>query len=246
MNYCNTKLNVVIPMAGAGSRFAQAGYAFPKPLINVRNKPMIQIVIENLDIEANYTFLVSHDHIKKYAIDTMLDFLVPNCNVIPVKELTEGAACTVLLARDIINNDDPLFMANSDQFVEWDADEVMHKFVDSHTDGGMVIFDSVHPKNSFVKLDDNGYAVEVAEKKVISNMATNGLYFWQRGSDFVKYADQMISAGRKTNNEYYVAPVYQEAINDGKKFIVGRIRKHWPIGIPEDLDYFLANYKDPL
>ena len=107
----------------------------------------------------------------------------------------------------------------------------------------MIIFDSVHPKNSFVKIDDTGFATEVAEKKVISHMATNGLYFWQHGSDFVRYAEQMIRSGRKTNGEYYVAPVYQEAINDDKKFIVQGIDHHWPIGIPEDLDYFVNNYK---
>jgi dTDP-glucose pyrophosphorylase len=243
MKYRNTNLNVVIPMAGAGSRFAQVGYAFPKPLISVKGKPMIQVVIENLNIEAQYTFLVRGEHIKKYGIDVMLDMLVPKCNVIPIDETTEGAACTVMRAAPFIDNDSPLFMANSDQFVEWNANLVMNNFINSKSDGGMIIFDSVHPKNSFVKIGSDGFATEVAEKKVISHMATNGLYFWQHGSDFVRYAEQMIRGGRKTNGEYYVAPVYQEAINDDKKFIVQGIDKHWPIGIPEDLDYFLANYR---
>jgi dTDP-glucose pyrophosphorylase len=246
MRYINDNMNVVIPMAGAGSRFAQAGYSFPKPLINVRGKPMIQVVIENLNIEAQYTFIVQKEHKMKYGIHEMLSLIVPNCNVIDISEITEGAACTVLMAKDIINKDVPLFMANSDQFVEWNSKDVMTNFVESNADGGMVIFDSIHPKNSFVKLNSEGYATEVAEKKVISNMATNGLYFWNKGSDFVKYAEQMIHAKRKTNKEYYVAPVYQEAINDGKKFVVQRIDHHWPIGIPEDLNYFVNNYKGVL
>ena len=115
----NKKMNVLIPMAGAGSRFANAGYTFPKPLIEVNGKPMIQVVVENLNIDAHYIFLVQKEHYEKYNLKQLLNLISPECDIIQVDGLTEGAACTILLARDLINNDEPLLMANSDQFVEW-------------------------------------------------------------------------------------------------------------------------------
>ena len=112
------KMNVVIPMAGAGSRFAQVGYTFPKPLIEINGKPMIQVVLENLNIEANYTFIVQKEHYEKYSLQYLLNLIAPKCNIVQVDGITEGAACTTLLAKEFINNDAPLVMANSDQFVE--------------------------------------------------------------------------------------------------------------------------------
>ncbi|MFZ9377026.1 MAG: HAD-IA family hydrolase, partial [Candidatus Fonsibacter ubiquis] len=115
------KLNVLIPMAGAGSRFQQAGYTFPKPLIDVKGKPMIQTVIENLNVEANFIFVVQKEHREKYNLDTLLNLITPNCKIVEVDGITEGAACTTLLAKKFIDNDQSLLMANSDQFVEWDS-----------------------------------------------------------------------------------------------------------------------------
>ncbi len=123
----NEKLNVLIPMAGAGSRFEQAGYTFPKPLIEVRNKPMIQVVVENLNLDANYIYVVQKAHREKYNLDTLLNLLTPGCKIVETDGLTEGAACTALLAKEYIDNDNPLFFANSDQFVEWDSNEFMYK-----------------------------------------------------------------------------------------------------------------------
>ena len=111
------KMNVLIPMAGAGSRFASAGYTFPKPLIEVDGKPMIQVVVENLNIQANYTFIVQKEHYEKYNLQYLLNLIAPNCNIVQVNGLTEGAACTTLLAKEFIDNDFPLVIANSDQFV---------------------------------------------------------------------------------------------------------------------------------
>ena len=118
MKYSNTNLNVVIPMAGAGSRFAQVGYAFPKPLISVKGKPMIQVVVDNLNIDANYIYVVQKSHREKYNLDTLLNLITPECKIVEVDGITEGAACTALLAKEYINNDSPLFFANSDQFVD--------------------------------------------------------------------------------------------------------------------------------
>ena len=116
-------LNVLIPMAGAGSRFQAAGYTFPKPLIEVRGKPMIQVVVENLNIDANFIYVVQKTHREQYNLDTLLNLITPGCKVVEVDKMTEGAACTALLAKEFINNNNPLFFANSDQFVEWDSNE---------------------------------------------------------------------------------------------------------------------------
>jgi HAD superfamily hydrolase (TIGR01509 family) len=237
------KLNVLIPMAGAGSRFSQAGYTFPKPLIEVHGKPMIQVVVENLNIEANYIFIVQKDHYEKYNLKYLLNLIAPNCKIVQVEGLTEGAACTTLLAKEFIDNDAPLVMANSDQFVEWNSNECMYAFNADAIDGGILTFKATHPKWSYAKIGDDGFVSEVAEKKPISDNATVGVYFWKKGSDYVKYAEQMIAKNIRTNNEFYVCPVFNEAIGDGKKVRVKQIEKMWGIGTPEDLNYFLENRK---
>jgi beta-phosphoglucomutase-like phosphatase (HAD superfamily)/dTDP-glucose pyrophosphorylase len=238
------KLNVLIPMAGAGSRFSAAGYTFPKPLIEVRGKPMIQVVVENLNIEANYIFLVQKEHYETYNLKYLLNLIAPGCKIVQVDGLTEGAACTTLLAKEHINNDAPLVMANSDQFVEWNSNECMYAFSADSIDGGILTFKATHPKWSYAKLDENGFVSEVAEKKVISDEATVGIYYWRHGSDYVKYAEQMIDKNIRTNGEFYTCPVFNEAIGDGKKIRVKNIEKMWGIGTPEDLNYFLDNHKE--
>ena len=236
------KMNVLIPMAGAGSRFQQAGYTFPKPLIDVKGKPMIQIVVENLNIDANYIYVVQKSHREKYNLDTLLNLITPNCNIVEVDGLTEGAACTALLAKEHINNEHPLFFANSDQFVEWDSTEFMYKMNETNSDGGIVSFRATHPKWSFAKVDENGFVTEVAEKNPISDIATVGYYYWKNGSDFVKYAEEMIEKDIRVNNEFYVCPVFNQAIKDGKQIRTFDIPKMWGLGTPEDLTYYLENY----
>jgi HAD superfamily hydrolase (TIGR01509 family) len=239
----NEKLNVLIPMAGAGSRFEQAGYTFPKPLIEVKNKPMIQVVIENLNLDANYIYVVQKAHREKYNLDTLLNLLTPGCKIVETDGLTEGAACTALLAKEYIDNDNPLFFANSDQFVEWDSNEFMYKMQETDADGGIVTFTATHPKWSFAKTDENGLVTEVAEKNPISDIATVGYYYWKNGSDFVKYAEQMIEKNIRVNNEFYVCPVFNQAIKDCKQIRTFNTAGMWGLGTPEDLNYYLENYK---
>lgn len=239
-----SEINVLIPMAGAGSRFSVAGYTFPKPLIEVREKPMIQVVVENLNIKANFTYIVQKSHYEKYNLKFLLNLITPNCNIVQVDGVTEGAACTTLLAKEFIDSDKPLLIANSDQFVEWDSTKFYYSMTADKIDGGILTFKATHPKWSFVKLDENNYITEVAEKKPISDIATVGIYYWSKGSDYVKYAEQMIEKNIRVNNEFYVAPVYNEAILDGKKFKTFNIKKMWGLGTPEDLTIFLKNYEN--
>ena len=239
--WTNTELNVVIPMAGHGSRFAEAGYTFPKPLIEVNGKPMIQTVVENLNIDANFTFIVQQEHYDKYALKYLLNNIAPNCNIIKVSNVTQGAACTVLLAKQYIDNNNPLLLANSDQYVDWDSKDFYYTCENSSLDGCILTFNSTHPKWSYAKIDDDGYVAEVAEKKPISNHATVGIYYWNKGSDFVKYAERMIEKDIRVNNEFYVCPVFNQAIEDNKKITTYNINNMWGLGTPEDLEYYIKN-----
>jgi HAD superfamily hydrolase (TIGR01509 family) len=235
------KMNVLIPMAGAGSRFEQAGYTFPKPLIDVNGKPMIQRVVENLNIDARHIFIVQKSHYEKYSLQHTLNLISPNCEIVQVEGMTEGAACTTLLAKEFINNDEPLILANSDQYVEWESNQFMYSCMADDIDGSILTFRSTHPKWSYAKLNEEGFVTEVAEKKPISDNATVGIYFWKKGSDYVSCAESMVEKNIRVNNEFYVCPVYNEALLIGARVKTFNIDKMWGLGTPEDLDTFLKH-----
>ena len=242
----NGKCNIVIPMAGEGSRFAKQGYTFPKPLIDVNGKPMIQVVIDNLNMgkQAKFIFICRKEHVEKYNLVHLLQAYSDNCEIIVTDGLTEGAACSILLAKEFINNEDHLILANSDQFMEWDSNQFMYSMIADEIDAGICTFKNSHPKWSFAKLNEKGFVCQVAEKDPISDNATTGIYYWKKGSDFVKYAEQMIDKDIRVNNEFYTCPVFNEAIEDEKLIKIFPIEKMWGIGIPEDLEYFLKHYKE--
>lgn len=239
VKWVDDTMNVLIPMAGLGSRFKDAGFSFPKPLIEVNGKPMIQMVVDNLNLKANFIYLVLSEHLKQYNLKQMLNLITPKCKIIEVKGLTEGAACTTLLAKKFINNNNPLLIANSDQIIEWNSNEYFFGINSEKLDGSILTFNATHPKWSFVKKNNMGNVIEVAEKKPISNEATVGIYYWKKGKDYVKYAEQMINKNIRTNNEFYVCPVFNEAILDKKIIKTKKIDKMWGIGTPEDLNNYL-------
>ena len=232
-------MKVLIPMAGAGSRFEKAGYTFPKPLIEVNGKPMIQVVVENINVDAEHIFIVQREHYEKYNLSYLLNLIAPKCKIVQVDGITEGAACTTLLAKEHINDNSPLLIANSDQYVNWDSNEFLYSMQADGVDAGILTFESVHPKWSFAKLGEDGFVTEVAEKKPISNNATVGIYYWAKGSDYVKYAEQMIDRERRVNGEFYVCPVFNEAIEDNNKIKVFGVEGMWGLGTPEDLEIYL-------
>lgn len=238
-------LRILIPMAGAGSRFEKAGYTFPKPLIDIMGKPMIQVVVENLNIDAEYIFVVKKEHYEKYNLKNLLNIIAPNCKIIQIEKLTEGAACTTLLAKEYINDTKELLIVNSDQYVEWNSTEFMYSMESNQVDAGILTFNSTHPKWSYAKLNESGFVSEVAEKNPISSYATVGIYFWKHGQDYVKYAEQMIQKNIRVRNEFYVCPVFNEAIKDGKKIKIFEIDKMFGLGTPEDLEFFLKNKINP-
>lgn len=220
-------LKVVIPCAGLGSRFAKAGYNMPKPMIDVQGKAMIDVVVRNLNMKAKYIFIVQKVHVEQYDMKHLLEAIAPGCEVVVIDGLTQGAAETVLAAEHLINDGSPMVIANCDQFIEYNSSAFLYRMNSEGIDGGMLTFEDNDPKWSYVKLDEKGFICEIKEKEVISNIATVGIYFWKRGSDFVKYAKQMIERDIRVNNEYYVAPVYALAIDDGLKFRSSSVECMW-------------------
>jgi NDP-sugar pyrophosphorylase family protein len=246
-------LQIVIPMAGRGSRFASAGFTTPKPLIPVGGRPMIEWVIDNIRPRRlhRFIFLCLAGHLQTYPeVPAELRRLCPGCEIVPVATVTEGAACTVLLARRFIDSADPLMIANSDQLVELDINEYLAA-ADAPGVGGLIMtFWSDHPKWSYCRLRPDGDVTEVVEKKVVSNEATVGIYNFRAGRDYVRAADAMIAANLRVNNEFYVAPTYNQLIAEGARIITMKTGREFAgmhgVGTPEDLAAFQksAFYKE--
>lgn len=233
-------LNIVIPMAGRGSRFSKVGYVMPKPLIDVNGFPMIRWVTDNIrpSCEHRFIYICQEEHLKKYNLSDFLEKLSPGCCIITVDHITEGAACTVLLAEAEIDDSNPMMIANSDQYVDTNIDEYL-SFIQNY-DGLIMTMPADDQKWSYIRYNDEKLVTLVREKEVISNEATVGIYNYAHGADFVKYAHCMIEKNIRVNNEFYVAPVYNEMIADQKRIVFKDVgAKMHGLGIPEDLDAFL-------
>lgn len=239
-------LNIVIPMAGAGSRFNVAGYADPKPLIPVHGKPMIKVVIENLTPvqQHRFIFVCQSTHAAEYGLHEKLTDWAPGCIVIEINGVTEGAACTVLTAKSFIDNDSPLMIANSDQFIDMDVNQYLSILDDISIDGLIMTMRASDPKWSFVELDSSQNVTRVVEKDVISDEATVGIYNYRRGRDFVSAAEAMIANNELVNGEFYVAPVYNRLIENGHKISIFNVGSEsagmFGLGTPADLEFFLT------
>lgn len=243
----NPRIQVVIPMAGEGSRFQKAGYTVPKPFINIRGKHMIQWVVDNvssLKYKLDFIFLCREKHLENNSM-SFLHSQGISYKIVPVNTLTDGAACTVLLAKNVLNPELPIVIVNSDQYLEWNADSFYTSLLNPTYDGVISTFyspDSSDIKWSFVELDENTLITKVAEKIWLGPNATTGIYGWKRASDFILYTEQMIQKNIRVNNEFYVCPVYNEAIQDSKKIRHIECKKLWGLGVPDDLEYFLSNF----
>lgn len=237
-------LNIVIPMAGRGSRFADAGYRDPKPLIPVAGVPMIRLVISNLAParEHRFVFVCQRAHVAAYDLERRLRAWAPGCELVLLDGVTEGAACTVLAAAGLIDNGDELMIANSDQYVDVDIDHYLSRMPAQRLDGLIMTMTAHDPKWSFVGLGADGLVARVVEKQVISDEATVGIYNFARGADFVAGARRMIAADARVNNEFYVAPVYNELIAGGARVGICNVGAEaagmYGLGIPADLRLF--------
>ena len=236
------EMQIVIPMAGEGKSYIKAGYKFPKYLVDIAGKPMIQWVVENINAEAKYIFIVQKDHYEKYNLKYMLSLLVKNSKIVTVENQTEGAPQTILKAENIINKELPLAIINSDQILEWNSNEFFYAMAADDCDGGIVTFDSIHPMYSYVQINKKGFISECAEKKPISRYATAGVYYFRRAKDFISGAKRMIKKEIKIHDQYFVCPVYNELIAKKMRIRKYDIDKIWSFSVPEDLDYFINNY----
>lgn len=233
-------MQVVIPMAGLGSRFTN--YSHPKPLLDVFGKTMIETVVRNLSIDCKYTFIVRKEHYEKYNLQHLLNIISPNCNIVQLDRTTQGSACTVLEAEEFIDREKPILLANSDQFVEWDSNEFLYS--SQSLDFSILTFKgSSHPKWSYSKLDDNGFVIETAEKRVISDHPHVGIFWWKKAGDMIDSFNEMINQEKTVNGEYYVAESINYLIKEGKRGKIFDCDKMWGIGDPEGYEKFISLYK---
>ena len=237
-------LNIVIPMAGYGSRFVSAGFVEPKPMIKVHGKPMIQLVVENLRPKKphRFIFICREEHLRVYDLKSFLLDIAPDSLIISIKEVTEGAACTVLLSKKLINNDQQLMIANCDQFIDVDINEYLARMDNPKIDGMIMTMRASDCKWSYIKYNKMNLVEFVVEKQVISDEATVGIYNFRNGSDFVGSAEAMIQMNMRVNNEFYVAPTYNHLIAEGKSIAFFNVGSSgcgmYGLGTPEDLDWF--------
>ena len=236
-------MNILITMAGAGTRFAKVGYKEPKPFIDVAGTPMIKRVVDNINLKGKYIFIVQEAHLEQFPyMKQKLQELHDDVEIVTIDQLTEGAACTALLARDLINNQEPLLICNSDQCVDWDSGHFIKYITKNNFDGAIPYFLSDSPKHSYSQINYTTKLItQVAEKQVISNLATVGIYYWRQGNMFVECAEQMIADNIRFNNEFYICPVYNTLIHRHN----GRVCPY-PVfemngmGTPEELEIFLS------
>lgn len=225
-------MNIVIPAAGAGRRFVDAGYLVPKPFLPINGKPMVQIAIDNLADENDKVYLLMRSEHIAYAQGTDLTQRNNVCFVM-IDQLTEGAACTVLRTKKFIDNDEPLLIANSDQYIEYDRGAWLNAV--NQYDGVIMTFHSTDNKWSYAETDESGKIIRVAEKQVISPHATVGVYHYSKGGMFVEAAERMISNNERVNGEFYVCPTYNGLVST-HNIRTFDIQKMYGLGTPEDFE----------
>lgn len=234
-------LNILIPMGGRGKRFSTQGYQLPKPLIDVKGHPMIKWVIDSLRVDANFIFIVNQEHIDQYRIDYLLKSFVPGCQIVIDNPVLQGPATSCLAAKNLIDNSKHLFIANCDQYLEYDSSHFFYQNIVKQHDGSIITFKEKEGSNkwSFVRLDEHGLVDQIKEKQVISNLASTGHYYFDKGSDFVKYAERMITDNIRVNDEFYVSGVYDYMLKDNKKISNYTVDSFAGLGTPTDLIDFL-------
>ena len=230
-------------MAGLGLRLAKHGYKEPKPLVQILGKPIVEWAIETIGNEGNFIFCCNKEHIKQYQLDEFLKKKIPNCKIISIDHHTEGTAKTILEAKKLIDNDEELFISDSDHYIQWNKIQFNEKIRTSLIDACVFVFaeDQNSKDYSYVKVNDLGFVKESAEKIPISKTACAGMHYFRKGSDFVKYAEIMIKNNQRFNNEFYVTPVYNELAKSGKKIITFPILKKWALGSKDEINQFLSS-----
>jgi hypothetical protein len=237
------KTQIVIPMAGLGKRFEKVYPNTPKPFIDILKKSMLSRVIENLkNNDSEFIFISQEELFKDPRFEYSIKEQDINYKTVIAPNKTEGPACSCLIAKELVNNDNPLIIVNCDQIIlDFNIDNLLKFALYNNADGVLGAFHSTSSKNSYIKLGDDLRVQEIKEKIVISNIATNGLHFWKHGKFFVESAEKMIEANDRYSHEFYVATSYNYLIKQGKTILPYYYNLHYPIGIPEDLNFFIEN-----
>jgi NDP-sugar pyrophosphorylase family protein len=212
---------------GGPAQFDSEEFQYPKPLIEIDGRPLIEQVVrcfDGIEQEKQYIFVVNSDDCKQYHLDSVLELITGHgCVIIQLEKPTQGAACSALMAIEYIDNNEPLIISNSDHIIDYDLNLVLERFEKRRVDAGTICFESVHPKWSFVRLDENEKIVETAEKHPLSRDAIAGFYYFRKGNDFVRSAMAMIQKDANVNGFYYVAPVINELVLENKNLEIFRI-----------------------
>ena len=239
-------MNIIFPMAGLGTRLSKSGYTDPKPLVKILDKTLIEWSINSIGFDGNFIFCCKKEHLEEFDLENILKNIVPDCKIISVDYQTQGTAQTILEAKNLINTNEELFLSDSDHFIKWDSQKFLKKIQSTYIDACVMVFPQKQTSTSlsYVKLNQNGFVIEAAEKISISKIAACGMHYYKKGSTFVTCAEQMIKKNIRFNNEFYVTPIYNEFIHKQKRVITFPIREKWALGNPEEINKFLFDYKN--
>ena len=236
-------IRIVIPMGGEGRQFAERGYTFPKPLIEIGGAPLIELVVKNLTPAEphEFVFICRQEHVQKFALGDVLRLIAPGCRIVTMGQPTAGALCSVLLGMEHLTHQDELLVANADQWLDASVDDFLAWARLARLDGALVTFPNTHPRWSYARTEGD-LVVAVAEKQPISRNATAGIYYFRQGADFVAAAERLLLKNAAVAGEFYVAPVYNEFVLAGRRvgiFPIDAAQMHG-LGTPEEVERFSA------
>lgn len=239
-------LKIIIPLAGSSELFSNAGYFYPKPLIEVNGLPMIEMVLQNplaMEVEKSFIFIIKEDDAKKFHLDNTLKILSPNCEIIKLSNDTKGGLCSVLMAIDKIANDDEILILNGDQIIDLSLNTIYHDWKSNNADAGLITFNSVHPRWAYARLVD-GEVVQTAEKNPISNFAIAGAYYFKNSSEFFDSAFKSIKEGVHLDGMFYISPVVNQYVLRAKKVFAYKIdnKQYHLFYSPQILQEFERNF----
>lgn len=229
-------MNILIPMAGKGTRFKNSGFKVPKPMIPIMNRPMIEWALDSIKmikIPHKIIFLALKEDLS-FGLRTILE---GRGIIIEVPEVTEGAVNTTLMASDYINNNDPILILNCDQYLDWNINHFLKSL--NNNDGIITVFESSNPHHSYIKYTGSKI-IKIEEKKVISNLAVGGIYFFKHGSQYIKAANSQIRKNNRVKGEFYISPVFDELLNMNKTLTYFKLNNSeiHMLGTPEEVEIF--------
>lgn len=214
-------LKIIIPIAGPSDLFLNAGYIYPKPLIEINGKTMIEMVIDSIKLsksDTSFIFVIKEEDAIKFHLDNTLRLLSPKCEILLLKKETKGGLCSVLMAIDKISKNDELIILNGDQVIMEDYNLLQNYWLKENADAGLLTFKSVHPRWSYARVEE-GKVVQTAEKNPISNSAIAGYYYFKNAGVFFDCAFQSIFNDVQLEGKYYISPVLNEYVLRNKKVL---------------------------